>query len=201
MSNMLKWLNYEIKFRFIFFALLLIIVGVCTGHLSKNYVMRQYDAVRLAIFAHRIADADRVVVTWGGSPVSLTFTGDDAQKIVRAVSSAASARMPDAELALKYSERVAFYKGTDALGEVEMAYSLFLLKFREPPFCDRSGTLNTLVSTPFEKAVREFWRTNDASLTTQQPDKLQISCACFPRLIAWRLPAIESVCLIPVCCS
>ena len=160
MKTMFKWLSYEIKFRFIVLAILLIIAVVFVGHLSENFVLRQYDAACLAIFAHRIADADRVVVTWGGSPVSLTFTGGDAQKIVRAVSGAVSARMPNAELALMYSERVTFYKGTDALGEVSMAYQLFLLKHREPPFADRSGTLYTLVSTPFEKAVREFWSTN-----------------------------------------
>lgn len=177
MTNQPKWLQSEIKTRFILLGLILIIVGSYFGHRYKNFILRQYDAVCLAAFAHRIADADRVVVTWEGSPVSLTLTGDDAQKIVRAVSGAGSTRMPDTELALKYSESVTFYRGPDALGEVLTAYQLFLLNHHEPPFADRSGTLRTLVSTPMEKAMQEFWRTNVGSITMPPNQSVEVTAA------------------------
>jgi hypothetical protein len=123
-----------------------------------NDIKLRYDAARLAIFAHRIANADRVVGTWSGSSASLTLTGDDAQKIVRAVSSAVSARMPDKQFALLYPERATFYKGTNVLGQIGMAGSLFLVNHSEPPFGSR--LLSTMISTPLEEAERESWRTN-----------------------------------------
>jgi len=146
------------KTRLIGFVLLLAIGGLCGSYLARFGILRLYDAARLEVFAHRIASADRVVGIWADSPVALTFTGDDAQKIVRAVSSAASARMPNSEFALAYSGRAAFYRGTNVLGHILFADSLFLLKTSEPPFGSR--LLDTMISTPLIEAEREYWRTN-----------------------------------------
>jgi hypothetical protein len=148
------------KIRFAFLALLLVIVGLCVGYSARNVIMRQYDAARLARFAHRIADTDRIVGTWEHSPVHLTLTGDDARKVVRAVSSAASARLPNAELACMYSAKAIFYRGTNVLGHIEMCNSLFLLKFSQPPFVDSSGLLDTAIYTPVLEALRQSYRTN-----------------------------------------
>ena len=150
------------KLRFVFLGLILIIVGLCVGYLSKNFVMRQYDAARLARFAHQIADTDRIVGTWKPSSVHLTLTGDDAKKVVRAVSSAVSVRMSNAELACKYSAIATFYRGTNVLGHIEMCNSLFLLKPSEPPFVDGSGLLEAVVYTPVLEALREsYQKSND----------------------------------------
>lgn len=149
------------KMRFVFLALLLIIVGLCAGYLTKNVILRQYDAVRLARFAHQIADTDRIVGTWERSSVRLTLMGDDAKKVVRAVSSAVSARMPNAEFACKYSATATFYKGTNVLGHIEMCNSLFLLKTSQPPFFDDSGSLEAVVYTPALEALRESYRTSN----------------------------------------
>ena len=151
-------MNKKTKTRLIGFVLLLAIVGLCVSYLARFGILRLYDAARLDIFAHRIASADRVVGIWADSPVALTFTGDDAQKIVRAVSSAASARMPDKEIALKYSGRATFYRSTNVLGHILFADSLFLLKTTEPPFGSR--LVDTMMSTPLMQAEREYWRTN-----------------------------------------
>ena len=128
-------------------ALLVIIAGMC----GSNPI---YDATRLKIFSRRIAGADRVVATWTGSSVRLTFTGDDAGKIVRAVSSAVSGRMPDKEFMCMYEARATFYRGTNDLGQIGMCGSLFLIK-RNPPFIDGTGMLESLVYTPTLKALRE----------------------------------------------
>ena len=146
------------KTRVVVFVLLLAIGGLCGSYFARFGILRLYDATRLEIFAHRIASADHVVGVWADSPVALTFTGDDAQKIVRAVSSAASARMPNAEFALAYSGRAVFYRGTNALGQILFANSLFLLKTSEPPF--GSKLLDTMMTTPLIEAEREYWQTN-----------------------------------------
>jgi hypothetical protein len=149
------------RMRLALLVLLLIIAGLCAGYLAKNIILRQYDAARLARFAHQIVDTDRVVGAWERSSVHLTLTGDEAKKVVRAVSSAVSARMPNAEFACKYSATATFYRGTNVLGHIDMCNSLFLLKSSEPPFADGSGLLDTAVYAPVLAALRESYRTND----------------------------------------
>jgi hypothetical protein len=158
-------MSYRIKFRLVLLVLLLITVSLCVGSLSINGIKLKYDAARLSIFAHRIAGADRVVGTRSGSSVSLTYRGDDTQKIVRAVSSAVSLRMPNKEFAVAYIESATFYKGTNVLGRIRMAGSLFLVgETYGPPFGSR--LLEITVSTPLEEAATESWRTNYETMTT-----------------------------------
>jgi hypothetical protein len=153
-------MNKKIELRFVFLVLILIIVGLCVGHLSKNFVMRQYDAARLANFANRIADADRIVGTYPQTSVSLMLTGDNARKGIQAVSSAVSARMPNSEFACLYDVKATFFKGTNVLGEIRMCGPLFLLNHDQPPFVDGSGLLETVIYTPVQEALREFYQTN-----------------------------------------
>jgi len=157
MSGIIRAMNKKIDPWFVLFAVILIVIGCWVGYLSKNFVMRQYDAARLARFAHRIADADHIVATTYDS-ISLTITGDSVAKVLRAVSSAVSARMPDAEFTCKYGVTATFYKGTNVLGGIEMYKSLFLLNPNQPPFGDSSRVLDTTINTPVEEALRESYR-------------------------------------------
>ena len=122
-----------------------------------------YDAACRASFAHRIADADRVVGTYARSSVSLTLTGDDARKVVRAISSASSDRPPwGMATSCMFMCRVTFFRGTNVLDDIEVCSSLFLIRrppflvggyeHRLPPFRDDTGLLDSLVYTPVSKA-------------------------------------------------
>ena len=137
-------------------ALLLVIAGLGAGYSARNVILQKYDAACLAIYARQIADADRVVVTLEGGSVTLSFAGDDARKVVRAVSSAASVR--NKEFAFSYPERATFYTGTNVLGQIDMFGPLFLLKSSHIPF--GSELLDTVVSKPLYEAENEFWRTH-----------------------------------------
>ncbi len=158
MKFLIRTMNKKIEPRFVLFGVILIVVVLCVGYLSKNFVLRQYDAARLSRFAHRIADADHIVASFYRSSVSLTLTGDNATKIVRAVSSASSARMPNEEFACKYDLKATFYRGTNVLGDIQMCGSLFLLNWGQPPFFDYSELLDTAVYTPALEAERESYQ-------------------------------------------
>ena len=84
----------------------------------------------------------------------------DGQRIVGAISSAVPARMPNAELTLKYSQKAAFYQGTRIVGDIALAGNLFILKNSPVPFADGSGTLDAVVSTPLYTTLRESYQTN-----------------------------------------
>jgi hypothetical protein len=144
--------NGKIRFTILGVALLLVIVFV--GHtISAKLALRKYDAAHLASFAHRIADADRIVGTFHDSKVSPTITGDDVQRVVRSVASASSHR-PPSEMA--YSVKAVFYKGTNVLGDIEIGEDIFLLDGNEDiPFQDSTGLLKDLVMIPAYKA---FWK-------------------------------------------
>lgn len=142
--------------RLVLAALLLISVGICGGYLGRNIIMRQYDAMRLASFAHRIAETDRVVAGCvEDRSIRLTFAGDAAKRVVGAVSSGASARLPDAEFTAAYDVVATFYRGTTVLGRIELSSSLFLLGSNDPPFA--SDALENLVYTPVLEALRESY--------------------------------------------
>src|SRR5689334_12518661 len=90
-----------------------------------------YDTLRLAWFAHRIAGVDRIVATNWVVSVSVTVTGDDTRKVVRAISSAGSGRPPwGTDWANVYDVNAKFYKGSKVLGEIEMdGDGLFLIHY------------------------------------------------------------------------
>jgi len=144
--------NVKIRFTILGVALLLVIVFV--GHtISAKMALRKYDATRLASFAHRIADADRIVGTFRDSNISPIITGNDVQKVVRAVASASSHRPPEEWL---YSIKAVFCKGTNELGYIEISEGLFLIDGRnDPPFQDDTGVLKDLIIIPAYKA---YWK-------------------------------------------
>lgn len=142
-------------------ALLLITVGLCVPlqTFSRTGMLRLGDAVRLDIFTHRIAGADRVVAVWPRSSVSLTFQGEKARQILRAVATSESARSRTrgTTTTRKFTHKIVFYAGTNVLSQISLSDSLFLLNSGDSIFCDHSGRLDALISKPLTKAVRESW--------------------------------------------
>ena len=138
--------------RFVFIAVLL----AAGGFLGRNIILRQYDAVRLWVFAGRIADADRVLAIWQRSPVEISFGGDEVKGIVQAASSGISARMPDGQFMCIYDARATFYKGTNVLGHIDICNWLFHLDSGGPPFADGSGVLESSVYAPLRERLGEW---------------------------------------------
>jgi hypothetical protein len=140
------------KFRLIFLLPVLVVLVVV---LAKP-TLGLYDSLRLARFAHRIADTDRIVTTFARSSVSLTITGDDAKKVVRAVSSASSDRPPfGMASSCSFMARATFFRGTNVLDDIEICSSLFLIHETEPPFRDDSKLLDTAVYQPIAAAFEK----------------------------------------------
>lgn len=145
------------KSRIIFLVVALVIIVLWSLFLPfPTFVYRPYDAARLAIFAHRIADTDRIVATHARNSVSLTVTGDDARKIVRSVASASPARPSfGTDWACIYDVKATFLIGTNVVDDIEMCSPLFLLHHSKPPFRDVTGLLRDIVYAPFLKAAHE----------------------------------------------
>jgi hypothetical protein len=123
-----------------------------------SFLFAPYDASRLAWFAHRIAGTDHIVGTRWMSSVSVTITGDDAKKVVAAISSAGSGRPPcwGMEWANSYGIKAKFYRGTKVLGEIVMdGGGLFLIHHHQPPFLDGTGLLHDLLCQPVIEAAHE----------------------------------------------
>jgi len=81
---------------------------------------------RLAKFAQKIATSDHVVGSrWITYPsrkeLSISLTGEDARRVVQAVSSASSGRPPSGMAwANMYFVTATFFKGTDVLGKIKI---------------------------------------------------------------------------------
>ncbi len=142
--------------RVVFLIFVLAAIGLCGGYLGRHTIMRQYDLVRLRSFAHRIAESDRVEASCvEDRSIRLTFTGDAAKRLIQAVSSGASARLPNAEFAAAYDVSATFYRGSHLLGRVKLCGSLFLLGTDEPPFI--SDSLETKLYRPVLEALQESY--------------------------------------------
>ena len=137
-------------------AVLIIMLIVCLSDFSRTIILRQYDAVRLASFSRRIADADRAVAIATGGSTTLTFTGADLGKILRGVSAGRSARMPDSEFMSSPFASVTFLRGTNVLGRINMSSQLFNLH-GGPQFFDNSELLNRTVYPPLRQKVNEAY--------------------------------------------
>jgi hypothetical protein len=128
---------------------LLLVVAVVVIYLFVSYP--------LPGFARRIANADRVVVTMLRTPVSITITGEDARRLVQAVSSAKRERLPwGTAYACIFDVRVTFFEGTNALGEILSCMGLFIVSGKK--YHDDTGTLVTLAATPIHNAYGEWDR-------------------------------------------
>ncbi len=121
--------------------------------------LREYDAARLRLFTRRVVEADRIVATMYRSPVTVFVSGDQARKLVTALSSATPDRPP---LGLAHSasflDRATFFKGATELGHIDISGPLFLVRARQPPFRDDSGAIETLVEKPLQEAYMDWVR-------------------------------------------
>ena len=117
---------------------------------------KPYDVARLAMFARRIADADRVVGTHIGhigKSATVEIRGDDLVKVIREVSSASPARPPlGTGYACIFAVKATFYRGTNALDDISMCSSLFLFH-NGAPYKYRPGALRDLLYTPVNNAA------------------------------------------------
>jgi hypothetical protein len=94
---------------------------------------------QLSIFRDRISSTDRVVAVTQSGKHMLTRTGDDAAKVVHALSSARRDRHPyDAT----FSWRLQFYRGTNLLDTVRFQDRIFAID--GSVYSDDSGVLKAL---------------------------------------------------------
>jgi hypothetical protein len=146
------------KIGFIFFGVILLLLMIAVGHsISSRRALRKHDSTRLASFVHQIEGADRIVGTFRDSKIGVTLTGDDVQKLVRAVASASSHRPPTGtSWQMIYDVNAVFYKGTNTLGDIEIGQKFFLLNDSgDIPFEDKSGTLKDLIMVPAYNAWKK----------------------------------------------
>jgi hypothetical protein len=117
-------------------------------------IQERIDDLHLKKFAEQIAAADRVVVTrqtqTSHKAMSLSFTGEDAQRIIQAVSSGRADRRLDMVMS---PPRVTFFHGTNVLAEIMTGSTLFSADGRH--YKDGSGVLDSLVYTPLIKMVHD----------------------------------------------
>ena len=141
-----------------YIVLLLVVIALCVSIPLRRPVLRAYDNWCLAKFARRVADTDRIVATTVDSKsVSVTLTGNDAKRVVGAVSTGGSVRTPPgAEPPARYGTRATFYQGTNALGDIQLCGFLFLIPHSRPPFRDYTDALVSL-DLAVNKALREEW--------------------------------------------
>ncbi len=107
--------------------LLVVVVGLCACSPQKS-------------LAHRLADADRVVVTNQYDKTSISITGEEVQEITKAL--AASKKISSDGLCSTPEHRLVFFKGTNHLITVSTSYLIFWIN--QTPYHDKSGTLSAL---------------------------------------------------------
>lgn len=127
---------------------------------ARHFLLRQYDAVRLAMFSRHIATADQVIATAGPTTneVQVKFAGDELKNIIRALSSARTAREPHSKFMSSATGKAAFYRGTNRIGEITLTSGLFNIRsggWRGPSFY--SGALEPLLNTPMLEALRNSY--------------------------------------------
>jgi hypothetical protein len=129
-------------------GLLVIVVAVGTYVFVSNPLPR---------FARRIASADHVVASMKQGAVSITIAGEDATRLVQAVSSAKRERPPwGMEDACIYDVRIAFYEGTKPLGDILSCTRLFIVSGKK--YRDDTGLLGALAVHPIQNAYVEWGR-------------------------------------------
>ena len=118
-----------------------------------RFLFAPYDAARLKLLAHRIANADRVVGSRRESKITLILTGSDARTVVQAVSSASSRRPPwGLASSCSFTTRVTFYRGADVLDHISICSSEFVIHYGQP-YEDDTGALDRLIELPLYKAI------------------------------------------------
>ena len=119
----------------------------------STVLCKPYDVARLAMFARKIADADRVVGTHIGKSVAAEIRGDDLHRVIKEISSAHPARPPlGTGNACVFAVTATFYRGSSALDNIKMCGSLFLFH-NGAPYEYGPGALKDLLYTPVMNAA------------------------------------------------
>ena len=145
-------MSNKFKLQAVLLPTALVAVGLCIYSFSlAKAAWQDYDDARLAAFAHQINSADHIVATYSFGSVNLTTTGEDAKRVIRAVSSSTSARPPSGtKYKCEYNVKAAFLRGTNVLGDIEICSDFFLIHHNQPPFRDDTGLLKAMVYEPTE---------------------------------------------------
>lgn len=151
----------------VFLAVVIYLLG-STGLLGDAVrpLQLKLDALYLARFAHRISSSDRVVGSmWTHreprKQCQVFLTGEEARRVVEAVSSAQSARPPSGMAwANMYLVTARFFRGTNLLGEIRIdGGELFRVGSREyrditlQPGSAKGGVLRDFLCSPVGKLV------------------------------------------------
>jgi hypothetical protein len=132
-------------------AVLLLLLGLFSP--VSTVLCKPYDVARLAMFARKIADADRVVGTYIGKSVTVEIKGHDLLTVIGEVSSGHPARPPlGRDYACIFAVKATFYRGTSALDSLEMCGSLFLFH-NGAPYEYAPGALKDLLYAPVMNAA------------------------------------------------
>jgi hypothetical protein len=142
------------KLRTAFLLIALIAISLWGGSIWLTKIANQKnDTKRLAAFAQRIANADHIIGTFRWGSVNLMIAGDDVKKVVRAASSAASARpRTGTDWKCQYDVTATFYRGTNILADIKLCSLFFLIGNGQPPFRDDTGLLRSIIYTPVGEA-------------------------------------------------
>jgi hypothetical protein len=143
-------MNNQPKSQVILLLTALVAVGLCIYSFSlTKTAWWEYDNARLAAFARQIDSTDHIVVTYSSRPVNLVIAGEDAKRVVQAVSSSRSNRpRSGTRNKCQYSVKAAFLRGTNVLGDIEICSYIFLIHHDPSPFRDDTGFLKTIVYEP-----------------------------------------------------
>jgi hypothetical protein len=134
-----------------------LVVGVVVigGYIfCPGILLYPYDAWRLARFASRVKNSDRMVVICGSA--STEIGEGDTKRVIRALASAASIRPPlFAMIPAAWSIKASFMRGTNVLGDIDTCVDAFRLQGSGAPFEDRTGVLFPVALEPAAKAFGE----------------------------------------------
>ncbi|HWI57091.1 MAG TPA: hypothetical protein VNZ22_07680, partial [Bacillota bacterium] len=136
--------------------LLLIVLVIYGGVWLTTFGVEMLSAVRFGAFTHRIASADHVVVANSSArPQAFKIGGEDAKRLVRAVSCAKRyISRPGLEDASIYGDKATFFAGTNALGCIQACGRLFMVNGKK--YQDDTGVVRALVSDGRQIAYSEW---------------------------------------------
>jgi hypothetical protein len=152
------------KIRAIFLLPVLVLLAVV---LAKP-TLSLYDTLRLERFAHAIATTDHVVASeWTNhshKQLSVSLSGEDARRVVQAVTTASSGRPPFGTAWMNmYLVTATFLNGTNVLGEIEIddgeLFRAYGGEYRDDSFKEVGdgvrGVLRDLICAPLGKLVQD----------------------------------------------
>jgi hypothetical protein len=127
--------------------------------LASWLVVTRWQLAAHSLVLQQFANADRVVLGWGSSPV-ITVTGDKAREIVHVITTAkqltGSKGLPPT-IGIMLLNEVRFYQDTNYLGKIYTSCGLFSTGGFDGYEAEK-GKLEPLVDEPFRKALEEEQR-------------------------------------------